>query len=207
MKLVYTFLSILFLTFNIARAQDDVEKYISDAKSAYGSGNLQDARFALEQTLQAIDVVIGKEILKILPTRLNKYDCDEKQDYVMGNSGGLTGLSVTRNYFDKSDSSKTLNISILNNSPMIATLNAFMTNPMFMNTSGGTQKVVRVAGYKSVLNKKMDEDIQTGYELQVPFGQSLMTFSCEGVTNESEMISMAEKVDIKAIAALAGGSN
>lgn len=207
MKIVLTFLFAVLFIFNTAYAQDDVEKSMADAKTAYAAGNLQDARFALQQTLQAIDVVIGKEILKILPTQLDNYECDEKQDYVMGNAGGITGLNVTRYYKDNADSSKTLEINIINNSPMIATLNAFMTNPMFMNAAGGDQKVVRVAGYKAVLNKRTDDNTLTGYELQIPFNQSLMTYNCDGITNEQAMISLAEKVDIKGIIKLAGGAN
>jgi hypothetical protein len=187
-------------------AQDDLEKNIKDAKEFYASKNLQEARYSLEQALQALDVAIGQEILKILPKDLNQFSFDEKQDYVSGSSGGFTGLNVTRYYFDKSDSSKTLNISIINNSPLITTLSAFMTNPMFMNTSDGSQKSVRVAGYKGVLNKRTSDDVQTGYELQIPIGNTLMTYTCDGITKEADMLSMAEKVDIKSIAALAGSN-
>jgi hypothetical protein len=207
MKILNNLLVLLFLTVcTSGYSQDDVEKNIGDARTAYASKNLQDARFALQQTLQALDVVIGQEILKILPTELNQFTFIERQDYVMGNAGGMTGLNVTRYYLDKTDSSKTLNINIINNSPLLATINAFMTNPLFMNSSNGTQKVVRVAGYKAMLNKKMNDNILTGYELQIPFGQSLMSYTCEGVTKEPDMIALAEKVDIKKIVALAGGN-
>ncbi len=208
MKLKHIILSLLFLgLFTAGYAQDDVEKSLTDAQTAYNSGNLQDARFDLQQTLQALDVVIGKEILKTLPTQIDNFVYDEHQDNVMGGSGGLTGLNVTRYYMDKTDSSKTLNISLINNSPMIATINAFMTNPLFMNSSNGSQKIVRVSGYKAVLNKRMNDNTLTGYELQLPFNQSLLTYTCDGITNETDMLNLAQKVDIKSIVALAGGGN
>ncbi len=207
MKFIRIIFALLFLTFSYAGfAQDDVEKNMTDAKDFYASKKLQDARFSLEQTLQALDVVIGKEILKILPLELNQFACDEKQDYVSGNSGGFAGLNVTRHYSDKSDPSKTLEIAVINNSPLINTLSAFMTNPMFMNSSDGSQKSVRVAGYKGVLNKRTSDNILTGYELQIPIGNTLITYTCEGITNESDMLSLAEKVDVKGIAALAGSN-
>ena len=90
---------------------------------------------------------------------------------------------------------------------MIATINAFMTNPMFMNSSNGSQKIVRVQGYKSVLNKQTNDNTLTGYELQIPFNQSLMTITADGVTNETEMLGLADKIDIKGIVKLAGGAN
>ncbi len=207
MKTIYILVTLLFFTVTVGYSQDDVEKYIAEAKDAYNSGKLQDARFALEQTLQAIDVVIGQEILKILPTDLDQFTYDQHRDNVMGNAGGITGLNVSRYYNNKTDSSKTLEITIINNSPMIATLNAFMTNPLFMNSSNGDQKVVRVSGYKAVLNKRKNNDVLSGYELQIPFNQSLITYTCEGVTDENDMITLAGKVDIKGIIKLAGGGN
>ncbi len=198
MKSIYILVTLFLLTVTTGYSQDDVEKYITEAKDAYGSGKLQDARFALQQTLQAIDVVIGQEILKILPTDIDQFKYDEHEDNVMGNAGGFTGLNVSRHYDNTADSAKTLEITILNNSPMIATLNAF---------SNGDQKVVRVAGYKAVLNKQKNDETLTGYELQIPFNQSLMTYTCQGITNENDMIALAEKVDIKGIIKLAGGGN
>jgi hypothetical protein len=207
MKIINILIFIPFLvTTRLALAQDDVEKSMSEANDFYASGKLQDARFSLQQTLQALDVVIGKEILKILPNELNQFTCDVKQDNVMGSSGGMVGLNVSKYYFDKSDSSKTLNISVINNSPLIGTINAFMTNPMFMNSANSNQKTVRAAGYKSMLTKRMNDNVITGYELQIPFGQSLITFTCDGITKEPDMIALAEKVDIKSIIALAGGN-
>lgn len=209
MKLIYISLAFVLwvhLDQALAQDQDDVLKSLNEAKDTYASGKLQDARFSLQQTLQALDVIIGKEILKILPTELNNFVSQEKQDNVMGGSGGMVGLNVSRSYLDKTDSSKTLNISIINNSPLIATLNTFMTNPMFMN-SGGNQKTIRISGYKALLNKRTSDNTISGYEIQIPFNQSLMTYTCDGITNETDMISLAEKVDIKSIVALAGGGN
>jgi hypothetical protein len=39
---------------------------ITTAKSSYASGKLEDAHFALQQSMQELDMVIGKEVLKLL---------------------------------------------------------------------------------------------------------------------------------------------
>jgi hypothetical protein len=187
-------------------AQEDVMQYLSEAKSSYGAGNLQDARFSIQQSLQALDVIIGKEILKIMPLEMNPFVCNETEDNVVGNIAGITGLSVSRNYYDKSDSLKYLNIMINNNSPMLASLNAMMTNPLLMNSADGSQKVTRVSGYKGVLTKRTDNDKHSGYDLQISINQTLVTYNCEGITREADMIALAEKLDLKAIASLAGGN-
>ena len=36
---------------------------IATAKSSYSSGKLEDAHFALQQSMQEIDIIIGKEVL------------------------------------------------------------------------------------------------------------------------------------------------
>ena len=61
MKIIYIFFALFLVTVKLSYAQDDVDKALADASKAYDDKNLQDARFALEQSLQAIDVVIGKD--------------------------------------------------------------------------------------------------------------------------------------------------
>ena len=104
MKIIYIFFALFLVTVKLSYAQDDVDKALADASKAYDDKNLQDARFALEQSLQAIDVVIGKEILKLLPTELNQFACNVNEDNVVGGSGGLVGLNVSRYYNSKTDS-------------------------------------------------------------------------------------------------------
>ena len=37
---------------------------ITNAKTSYNAGKLEDAHFALQQAMQEIDMIIGKEVLK-----------------------------------------------------------------------------------------------------------------------------------------------
>ncbi|MDZ7648306.1 MAG: hypothetical protein U5K54_14595 [Cytophagales bacterium] len=45
---------------------------------------MQDSRFAMEQMLRDLDMAIGKEILKLLPTKLGTLPVVDKQDDVSG---------------------------------------------------------------------------------------------------------------------------
>ena len=53
---------IILMACTVAAMAQEFDKNIASAKSAYGAGNLEDTRFALQQALHELDIVIGKEI-------------------------------------------------------------------------------------------------------------------------------------------------
>src|SRR5688500_7010596 len=118
---------ILYIVFSLAAFSSfaqDFDKNLASARTSYGSGDLENARFAMEQLLRDLDVAIGKEILKLLPTTVANLKADEKTDNLSGSS---YGLFVHRNYGAEP---KTATIEIINNSPMINSIQAFLNLPM-----------------------------------------------------------------------------
>jgi hypothetical protein len=181
-----------------AMAQD-FDKNIASARTAYSAGNLQDSRFAMEQMLRDLDMAIGKEILKLLPTSIGSLMAVQKDDNVSG-TGGYVGLYVNRHY---GADPKRASIEIINNSPLINSLNAILSMPVI----GGmmrdeNQKVVKVQGYKSILNKQINSETgKTNYELQIPMNNTLLTLrmddTTEGeITNAANAIQLAKIVQI-----------
>ncbi len=191
---------IILLAFSASAYAQDFDKNLASAKSAYATGDLENTRFALEQALHELDVVIGKEILKQLPTKLGTVAFNEKEDNVTGGSGMGTGLFVHRTYGEYPKSSK---IDVINNSPLITSLNAMLAMPFIGNSADGTQKVVKVQGYKSVLNKNVNEETgKTGYTLQIPMNNTLFTLEMDD-TNEGEIQSLANTIPLSKIAQMA----
>ncbi len=186
----------------IAEAQE-FEKSLASAKTAYSSGNLEDARFNLENALREVDAAIGREILKILPTTLGGLSSDTKNDQVTGMSGGMTGgLYVQRMYGIQQDKNAT--IDIISDSPLIMGINAILTMPAIMNTGNSNQKVVKVQGYKALLTRETGENEQTtGYLLQLPFASSLLSLDYSGNLSEAEMLKLAEAIPLEKIVKLA----
>lgn len=177
----------------------EFDKNISTARSSYASGNLQDSRFAMEQMLRDLDMAIGKEVLKLLPTKVGALAVNEKEDNVTG-SGGV-GLYVNRHY---GVDPKRASIEIINNSPLITSLNAILSMPVI----GGmvrdeNQKIVRIQGYKSILNKVVNTDTgKTNYELQVPMNNTLLTLKIDDTT-ESEITAAANAIPLAKIVQMA----
>ena len=58
-----------------------------------------DAHFSLEQAIQEIDMIVGKEVLKLLPAKMNDQASVEKNDQVTANVG-FVGATVHRSYGD-----------------------------------------------------------------------------------------------------------
>jgi hypothetical protein len=179
----------------------DFDKNLTTAKASYGSGDLENARFAMEQMLRDLDIAIGKEILKLLPAQMGALKSDEKQDNLTGGSGYAGGLYVQRHY---GASPKSAQIEIINNSPLINSIQAILTTPIL----GGmmrdeNQKQIKVQGYKSLLTRSVNsETAKTNYELQIPMNNTLVTVRMDD-TNETEITAAANAIQLAKIAAIA----
>lgn len=192
-------LIILLLSFSLTSFSQDFAKSLTEAETSYSSKNLSDARFAMEQMLRNLDAAIGKEILKVLPAKMDALSANVKEDNVTG-SGNTTGLFVNRTY---GTGQKTGKIDIINNSPLINSLSALLSMPFVGAASDANQKIVKVQGYKSVLNKTENSETgKTGYELQVPLNNTLLTFTMDD-TNEADMLRLAGTIPMAKIAQMA----
>ena len=58
----------LLISMTVAQDKADPKPYFTEAKSQYEAGNLDDARFALEQAHTELDELKATKILEITPT-------------------------------------------------------------------------------------------------------------------------------------------
>lgn len=203
MKNIFLCLITIGLCVTMMAEAQEFDKSLASAKSAYNSGNLEDARFNLENALREIDAAIGREILKVLPASLGGgLTSDAKNDQVTGMSGGLTGGLYVHREYGSQDKSAT--VDIISDSPLMAGVNAILAMPMIMNSGDSNQKVVKVQGYKSLLTREVDENNQTsGYQLQTPFGSSLLTLDYNGAISEADLLKIANTLPLEKIITLA----
>ena len=179
----------------------EFDKSLASAKAAYSSGNLEDARFNLENALREVDIAIGKEVLKVLPTTVGTLAYNAKDDNVTGMSSSFAGLYVHRTYGTAED--KNANIDIVSDSPMLAGINAILSMPIAMG-GDGSQKVIKVQGYKTLLTKQSDENGKvSGYDVQTPFGNSMLTLHYTGNITEAEITKLANSLPLEKIISIA----
>ena len=177
----------------------DFAKDMVTAKSAYNAGKLEEAHFALQQAMQEIDIIIGKEVLKLLPTKMDSLAVNTKDDNVSSNVG-FVGATIHRSY---GKFTKKADLSIISNSPMVAMLNSILNAPLL----GGmmkdeNSKTVKVHGYKARLERRPGStDDKYDYDLQVPLGSALITFTVDDCT-DTEILAMANTLPLPEIAKL-----
>jgi len=170
--------------------------HLASAKAEYSKGNLEASRFAMQQMMTELDMQIGKEVLTLLPAKLDALAANTKNDNVMANTG-LLGCVIHRDYGTEP---KDARIEIMTSSPLVASINAILSIPMMGNSSDGTQKVVKVAGYKSVLQKSVDSETKKeNYTLQIPLNSTLLTLFADD-SKEAEILKWANTIPVDKIA-------
>lgn len=190
-------ISVLFILLSVSGLglSQDFSKNISTARNSYASGNLEEARFAMQQMLNDLDMAIGREVLKMLPAKMGSLASNSANDNVTANTG-LAGVVIHRDY---GTGEKMFNLDLMGNSPLVASINAILSIPFMGNAGDGTQKIIKIDGYKGMLQKTVDEETKkTDYTLQVPIGSTLLTFTAPNTTEE-EVIRMANTIPLSQI--------
>ena len=191
-------IAFILLLGSLAALGQDFNKNLATARSSYSGGNLEDARFAMQQMLNDIDVIVGKEMLKILPAKFDALNANTASDNVAVNTG-LSGVVIHRDY---GKDAKTTTHDIMSNSALVATINAILSIPFVGNSGDGTQKVVKVQGYKAVLQKIVDSETnKTNYTLQLPLKSTLITLVGND-SSEAEILKWANTIPVGEIAKL-----
>lgn len=175
----------------------NVEGKLSEAERNYQSQDLEGTRFALQQSLTELDILVGQEILKLLPASLAGNSFNAEEDQSVGGAMGFSGVFVSRSYPGEA---KSVEIELVADSPYLATLSTFLTNPLLARAAGGNQKVIKVDNYKGRLTK--DENEPNKYELQIPIDQSLFSIRYVGFESESEVTAVANQIGLSAVANL-----
>ena len=193
-----TILSIILLAVLGTSYGQNFTKELATAKSSYAAGKLEDTHFALQQLLQELDITIGKEVIKLLPAKMKTLNQNTTDDNVSANIGFI-GATIHRSY---GTGDKTAELEIINNSPLISTLNTFLTSPLLAGLgSNGNSKVIKVQGYKGRLTKEEGDGGKTDYKLELPYSNALLMFNVANTT-ESDIIAMANTIPLEKIGKL-----
>jgi hypothetical protein len=180
----------------------DFPKYISNAKESFKKNDLEDTRYNLMLSMQQLDMKVGEEILKILPEKMDTMNMAKNFDNVMATSGFI-GTSIHREY-GKTQKYK-VEVDLITNSPLVASVNTWLNNPMMANMGG--RKAMKVDGYKgSYTYEARDETDSAGNpvkvpyaEMQIPVFSSLITVKSANM-NEDAFVKMLNTIPVSKIA-------
>ena len=180
---------------SIANAQEFAQ-HITTAKTSYAAGKLEDTHFELQLALQELDIIIGKEVLKLLPAKLDTLASITREDNVYANTAFI-GTTIHRAW----GGTKKAEMDIISNSPLVASITAILNSPMAGMMNDQNSKTVKVQGYKARMERTDNGDNTYDYKIDVPFKTSLLTFKVSK-SSESEIQAMLGKIPIGEIAKL-----
>jgi hypothetical protein len=198
MKKLFVLSAILAVLMPGTLNAQDVQSRLDEALASYRQENLENARFALQEALNEINRVVGKEILAVLPSELNGMSMVEDADDATGVNIGFAGLFVHRSYKDEVHEAS---VDLVSDSPMLAGINTLLAMPGFM-TSDPNQKRIKISNYKALMTRSEDEEGSVSYNVQVPLSSSLLTFQCSGFSDENEVVKMANTIPVDKIVKL-----
>jgi hypothetical protein len=118
-------------------------------------------------------------------------------------TSGFIGTSIHREY--GATQQNKVEVDLITNSPMVASVNAWLNNPMMANMGG--RKAMKVDGYKgSYTYEVRDETDNSGNqvkkpyaEMQIPVFSSLITVRCSNM-NEDAFVKMLNTIPVSKIA-------
>jgi hypothetical protein len=190
-------LAIACISVRTASAQADFNKRLGEAKAAYAANKLDDARFAMQQMIQELDILTGKDVLKLLPATMDGKAANAAKDNVSGASG-YVGVVVHREYGTATDGTNP-QLEVITNSPMIGMLNSLLSIPLIGNNQD--RKIIKVAGYKGLVEKTSGANGKEDYEVQIPITNSLITLKAPGLSQD-KVIELANTIPVAEIAKL-----
>lgn len=181
-------------------APPDVKTQMAEAETAHAAKNYSDARYSLQQALMGVEIQLGRQILKSLPTSVDALSVDTVQDIVMSTQWGWSNLNIQR-VWKKGDKQLTMTVG---NAGIYAGMAAlYFTNASMVQASNTKQnfKQIKIKGNKAIIQY---EDSK-GYTLIVSLGQSSMiVWECINFANEQEVMTTANSFDIDGIKKMLG---
>jgi hypothetical protein len=173
----------------------DVNQQMADAEKSYDANKYSDARYSVQQALMGVEIQLGRELLKSLPSEVNSLPKDTMQDKVMSTQWGWANMTIQRVYYDGKE--KQITTTIGNNGLYAGLVNVYFNNA-YVQADANQQNVkqTKVKDYKALISY----DQSKGYTLIVPIGQSSMiVWEYVNFADENEVMSAATKFDIDEI--------
>lgn len=202
MKKILTVSFLFFIAFNMF-GQDQIDTYIKDAQTAIAAKDYRSAQLSLQDAINELNNLIAQQIAEALPAEINglKAEGDASTNSAsLGAMGG--GIMISQSYSNPSNENNEAEINIVANSPMIATMGMYLSNPAML---GEGYKSVKVGTQRAILKSEMEEKfVEDGKpyiqvrstEIQIPLGQTLITMDLSGFASEADELSFASKLDL-----------
>ena len=181
--------------------QSQAETFIKEAQDYLAKKEYKQAQLSLQDAINDINMMLAKQVAESLPGEINGLKADGENEINAGGMGMIGGgMQITKRYRNETKSENDAEVQILANSPMLSTMNMYLTNPGML---GPGYKSVRVGTIRAISKT----DLQDGdngakirsTEIQIPLGQTLITIRANGFVTEQDELAFATKLDLEKI--------
>lgn len=201
MKIKTTLLGLMLVLFFAPMSYSQemtAQDFLDEADGYINSKNYKEAVNSLNGAISELNKLLINEIREALPDEINGYKATSDDDDSSGSAamalfGG--GLTVERNYF-KSEGNwdNYFKVSIMGNSPLLASVNMMLSNSMYMSGSGS--KIIKMGSRKAILSDDGDGE----FKFQLPLISSLISVEGHGFSSSDHFMSFINKIPFDAIA-------
>lgn len=200
MKKTALFLFALLTGFS-ATAQSQAETFIKEAQDYLANKEYKQAQMSLQDAINDINTLLAQQVAESLPAEINGLKAEGENEITSGGMGMIGGgMQITKRYRNETKTENDAEVQILANSPLMATMNMYLSNPGMM---GPNYKSVRV-GTNRAIAKTDIQDSGDGQkirstEIQIPLNQTLIIVRANGFATEQDELAFANKLDIAKI--------
>ncbi len=165
-----------------ALAADDILDAMDQARKAYQSGDMANAKQHLDLASQLIGQKNAEAFIKLLPEALPGWNADKPQAQAIGAVMFDGASSASRSYSNaKGDR---VDISITGNSAMLMQFATLLNNP---SLAGAMGKLVKVGGLRAIQNHEGDVIVVVGSKFVV---------NVQGSADAETKLAYANAVDV-----------
>jgi hypothetical protein len=184
-----------------ATGQNQAETFIKEAQDFLAKKEYKQAMLSLQDAINDINMMVAKQVADSLPAEINGLKAEGESEISaagMGMMGG--GMQIIKRYRNETKTGNDAEVQILANSPMLTTMNMYLTNPSML---GPGYKSVRIGSNRAIAKTDMQDDGSgtktRSTEIQVPLGQTLLTVRTNGFATEQDELAFATKLKLDKI--------
>jgi hypothetical protein len=200
MKKIIFFLFAALIGFS-ATGQGQAETFIKEAQGYLTKKEYKQAQLSLQDAINDINTMLAKQVAESLPAEINGLKADGESEVSAAGLGMIGGgMQITKKYKNETKNGNDAEVQILANSPMLATMNMYLTNPSML---GAGYKSARVGTNRAVLKTDLQDGDNAAKvrstEIQIPLSQTLITIHANGFATEQDELDFANKLDLDKI--------
>ncbi|HNQ13841.1 MAG TPA: hypothetical protein PKH65_03790 [Bacteroidia bacterium] len=189
----------------IGFSQVEIDKMLDEAKAYAKEEKYSLATASLQEAINKLNDEIGKQLLNNMPSAVDQMSYAKENDNVTS-IGTMMGAGFTASRVYQGESGKTLNVSIMPNSPQADAIQMFFDNPQDYGVENDAGHTIKIQDRNALVKFSDDEEDEYAYA-QMVIQRALVTFSAQGYESEKKFVEAVNQIDLNKLAKALGAKD